>query len=176
MFYFTCLKLKWNYFISASERVLKLFQNYFSDIQQVLHFPILRCVLWCYCERSIGYTGCIRDADSSISTKKILGFCLAVVPSLAYISWLLQANMLKCICSTHVIVTVALPIHRRHWWGYPTYSGIALPVGSYDPTPLQISIDSPAAARSSGQRGKRCDMWLLYQSQVPWLLYHPLTL
>ena len=52
VFYFTRDHVwNWNKIISAAERVLKLFQNYFSDIEHVGKYSWAVLVMWNYFER-----------------------------------------------------------------------------------------------------------------------------
>ena len=47
IYYCTCNRVwNWNKFISAAERVLKLFQNYFSDIEHVGKYSWAAIILW----------------------------------------------------------------------------------------------------------------------------------
>ena len=47
VFYFTCYNVgNWNTIISAAERVLNLFKNYFSDIEHVGKYSWAAIILW----------------------------------------------------------------------------------------------------------------------------------
>ena len=47
MFYFTCIHVwNWNKIISATEKLSKLFQIYFSDIEHVGKYSWAEIILW----------------------------------------------------------------------------------------------------------------------------------